>query len=113
METELCKLHFDYRKPIKLDITREECVFITRYLYEKAQLLQLDDLTELLVFDKLLEILKKLTTRIQSYTTIRKISISYTQAKAIKYVYEHHGCFDEPLLILEFMNVYTKIDRQL
>ena len=103
----------DYRKPIKINMSKQECKAVYEYLRSIVKLLCLNDLTELMVFEKILEVLKKLTIRMQSYTKVRCLSISYTQAKAICYLYCNHAGPKDHLINLEFIKVFMQIDKQL
>lgn len=107
------KHYVDYRKPINININKQECQSVYTYLHTRVQLLCLNELVELMVFEKILEVLKKLMQRIQSYKQVRKCSISYTQAKAIIYLYRNYASENDHLTNLTFVNVFMQIDKQI
>lgn len=106
------KMPFDFKKPIKIKISKQECIMVYHYLEHKSKLLNIVDLTEMLLFEKILSILKKLKSRIQSYTSVRQISFSITEAHAVIFLYQHFSGPTDHLTNIEFVNVFSQLHKQ-
>jgi len=101
------------RYAIKIPISKIECIRIHRYIYERLPFLKTNEVTESLVQEKLLCVLKKLETKMYSTTQTRSISIYPTEAQAVFYLYRKYSSVEDPIIQTEFLTFYTSLDRKL